>query len=49
MGEWTKSLRSSQPRLSPHPNVVKMFVSFADFIPDIKDSMLMFPDALPRR
>lgn len=36
-------------RLSPHINVVKMYRSFTDYIPDLPDSRNLYPDALPCR
>lgn len=36
-------------RLPPHMNLVKMYRSFTDYVPDLPDSKSLYPDALPRR
>lgn len=36
-------------RLPPHINVVKMYRSFTDYIPELPDSQTLYPDALPFR
>ncbi len=36
-------------RLPPHINVVKMYRSFTDYVPDLPDSRNLYPDALPMR
>ena len=42
-------MQSRKKKLPPHPNIVKMYTAFADFVPDIQGSMEQFPAALPRR
>lgn len=36
-------------RLPPHPNIVAMYNSFVDYIPDLPGSRKLYPDALPSR
>ncbi len=48
--EWSDELASRSGRKIPaHANVVDMSVAFTDFVPDLKEAMAQFPDALPRR
>lgn len=35
--------------IAPHPNIVKMYSVFADSVPNMSDSMDLYPDALPSR
>lgn len=47
--EWEKSLAERKPTLPAHPNIVAMYSVFADYIPNLRDSLSLFPDALPAR
>jgi PTEN induced putative kinase 1 len=47
--EWSQNLQSRKKKLSPHPNIVEMTVAFTDYVPDVREAMMHYPDALPRR
>ena len=36
-------------RLPPHVNIVKMYQSFTDLIPELPDSKALYLNALPQR
>lgn len=46
---WLVAMREKSQTLPPHPNIVEMHTAFADYVPDIKEALNMYPDALPRR
>ncbi|XP_059093960.1 serine/threonine-protein kinase Pink1, mitochondrial-like [Tigriopus californicus] len=46
---WIAAMREKSPTLPPHPNIVDMYTAFADYVPEIKEALNMYPDALPRR
>lgn len=35
--------------LPPHVNIVKMYKSFIDYVPDLPNAKELYPDALPYR
>ncbi|KAK8731725.1 hypothetical protein OTU49_007444 [Cherax quadricarinatus] len=47
--EWQERFCSKHMNLPPHPNIVEMPCVFVDSIPFLKDSMQLYPDALPTR
>merc|ERR1711971_547704 len=40
---------SSDVKITPHPNIVKMYTAFSDYIPELSESMELYPHALPPR
>ena len=36
-------------QITPHPNIVKMYTAFSDYIPSLSESMELYPHALPPR
>jgi len=46
---WQHWFRYEYLRLPAHPNIVEMPCVFVDRIPFLKDSMRLYPDALPQR
>jgi len=46
---WQHWFRYEYLRLPAHPNIVEMPCVFVDRIPFLKDSMSLYPDALPQR
>lgn len=34
-------------KLPPHPNIVAIYSAFTDYMPNLVDSMEIYPDALP--
>ncbi|CAH0381159.1 unnamed protein product [Bemisia tabaci] len=47
--DFEKSFAERIIRLPPHPNIVAMYNSFVDYIPDLPGSRKLYPDALPSR
>jgi len=45
----TMGLSEDLKILPPHSNIVDMPVAFTDWIPEVKEALIRFPDALPRR
>ena len=41
--------KSSDIKITPHPNIVKMYTAFSDYIPSLSESMELYPHALPPR
>merc|ERR1712241_879357 len=41
--------KSSDVKITPHPNIVKMYTAFSDYIPELSESMELYPHALPPR
>jgi len=41
--------KSSNVKITPHPNIVKMYTAFSDYIPALSESMELYPHALPPR
>jgi len=41
--------KSSDVKITPHPNIVKMYTAFSDYIPALSESMELYPHALPPR
>jgi len=41
--------KSSDIKVTPHPNIVKMYTAFSDYIPSLSESMELYPHALPPR
>ena len=41
--------KSSDAKITPHPNIVKMYTAFSDYIPELSESMELYPHALPPR
>ncbi|XP_077297289.1 PTEN-induced putative kinase 1 [Arctopsyche grandis] len=44
---WENNLNKQKVVLPPHPNLVVMYSAFADYMPNLNDSMDNYPDALP--
>merc|ERR1712223_1182085 len=40
---------SNAIKITPHPNIVKMYTAFSDYIPSLSESMELYPHALPPR
>ena len=40
---------SDEPKISAHPNIVKMHLAFSDYVPALSESMDLYPHALPPR
>jgi len=40
---------TSDVKITPHPNIVKMYTAFSDYIPELSESMELYPHALPPR
>ncbi|XP_076041478.1 PTEN-induced putative kinase 1 isoform X2 [Oratosquilla oratoria] len=47
--DWQEMFQHEMVALPQHPNIVKMPCVFVDSIPMLKDSLSLFPDALPAR
>ncbi|XP_013785415.1 serine/threonine-protein kinase PINK1, mitochondrial-like [Limulus polyphemus] len=46
---FSRSRKSTKKRLLPHPNIVEMYLAFADWVPLMPQAKLLYPHALPVR
>ncbi|XP_034944252.1 serine/threonine-protein kinase PINK1, mitochondrial [Chelonus insularis] len=49
LADWEQRMADNKRILPPHPNIVAMYHVFADRIPYLPGSSVMYPDALPTR
>uniref|UniRef100_A0A1B6E368 non-specific serine/threonine protein kinase n=1 Tax=Clastoptera arizonana TaxID=38151 RepID=A0A1B6E368_9HEMI len=47
--KWEEKFAENVVSIPPHPNIVAMHCVFADRVPDIPGSKVLYPDALPTR
>ncbi|KAL4142827.1 hypothetical protein QTP88_005224 [Uroleucon formosanum] len=47
--QWLIGYDQNLIKLSPHPNIVMMHLCFADYVPELIDSHILYPQALPTR
>lgn len=47
--DWERGIHVRKKKLKYHPNIVEIWGMFVDDIPDLPDSLMEYPDALPQR